>query len=403
LRFTLFKYISHEIWPVFFVSLMVFIFIIMAARMMDIVDLMVNQGISAGGLTKMILAMMPQIVLFSLPAACLMSVMLSFIRLASDNEIIALNASGVSLYQMLPPVIFFSFVSYIAAGLMAIYGVPWGNRYYQESKQMLTKSRTSPTIKERLFYDEIDNFIFYVNSYSTRDKEMKDIFIVDKSNKKVTTTIVAESGSMIISSTNPNTINLHLNNGTSFTSFINAKASEASADPLIGKASEAEKMSRAYDLESGRVSVMTFPTLDYPIALDDISSAIASREKKPKEMYLHELRSLLREEGIEPSKRNEMGIKLYEMFSIPLAIFILGMIGAYLGSHVRSRGRTTGIVLSLIVFLMYYISLMGSRYLCEMGVLAPAIGVWSPVVLLLIISLFFLSRVKKTGAFSLFH
>jgi lipopolysaccharide export system permease protein len=380
---------------------MVFIFIIMAARMMDIIDLMVNQGISANGLAKMIMSMLPQIVLFSLPAACLMSAMLSFIRLASDNEIIALNASGVSLFQMLPPVIFFSLVSYIAAGLMAIYGVPWGNRYYQDSKQMLTKSKTSLTPPERIFYNEIDNFVFYVNSSSTREG-MKDIFIVDKSNKKLTTTIVAESG-MIVTGTTPNTYNLHLNNGTSFTSYMTAKAPGASTDPVVEKASEAEKNPVANEIESGKVSVMTFPTLDYPIALGDIESDIASREKKPKEMYLRELRSRLREEGIEPSKRNEMGIKLYEMFSIPLAIFILGIIGAYLGSHVRARGRTAGIIVSLIIFLIYYISLMGSRYLCEMGVVAPAIGVWSPVLLLLIISLFFLSRVKKTGAFTLFH
>jgi len=370
--------------------------------MMDIIDLMVNQGISAGGLGKMILSMLPQIVLFSLPAACLMSVMLSFIRLAGDNEIIALNASGVSLYQMLPPVIFFSFVSCIAAGFLAIYGVPWGNRYYQDSKQMLTKSRTSLTIKERVFYDEIDNLVFYVNSFSTREKEMKDIFIVDKSSKKVTTTIVAESG-MIISGTTPNTINLHLNNGTSFTSFAGSKAAGDVSSQGANKASDAEKNTITDELESERVSVMTFPTLDYPIDLGDIESANASRENRPKEMYLHELRTHLKEEGIEPGKRNEMGIKLYEMFSIPLAIFILGIIGAYLGSHVRARGRTTGVILSLFVFLIYYISLMGSRYLCEMGAVAPAIGVWSPVLLLLVISLFFLSRVKKTGAFTLFH
>jgi lipopolysaccharide export LptBFGC system permease protein LptF len=196
---------------------------------------------------------------------------------------------------------------------------------------------------------------------------------------------------VIVTGTTPNTYNLHLNNGTSFTSYMTAKAPGADTDPV------------ADELESGKVSVMTFPTLDYPISPGDVESDSASREKKPKEMYLSELRSSLREEGIEPSIKNEMGIKLYEMFSIPLAIFILGIIGSYLGSHVRARGRTAGIILSLIVFLIYYISLMGSRYLCEMGVVAPAIGVWSPVFLLLIISLFFLSRVKKTGAFSLFH
>lgn len=375
MRLTLYRYISHEMWPVFFVSLMVFIFIILAARMMDIVELAINQGVTPGQLVKIVLWMLPQIVLFSLPAACLMSVMLAFIRLASDNEIIALNASGVSLYQMLPPVIFFSLVTYVAAGLLAMYGVPWGNGSYKDYLSFIKKSKTNPTIPERIFYDEIDDLIFYVNSYSPREKVMKDIFIVDKRNKQVTTTLIAESG-MIISGITPNTYILHLNN---YTSFIDESGSK---EPTI----------------------MSSPTtLDYTIELGDTTSRIAVREKKPKEMYLWELRNNLKAEDLDPSKRNEMGIKLYEMFSIPMAIFILGIIGAYLGSHVRARGRTTGVVLSLIVFLMYYISMMGSRYLCEMGVVAPFIGVWSPVLLLMMISLFFLSRAKRTGAFSLFH
>jgi lipopolysaccharide export system permease protein len=346
--------------------------------MMNIIDLIVNQGVSISGLAKIILSMLPEIVLFSLPAACLMSVMLAFIRLSSDNEIIALNASGVSLYQMLPPVIFFSLVSYIAAGFLAIYGIPWGYRSYQDNLQTLTKSKTtlisSALAKERVFHYEIDNVIFYINSSSTMEKEMRDIFIVDKRNELSITTIVAEKG-MVITGKSPNTINLLLFNGTV---FINEK-------------------------DSRQAKIIRFDTIPWEYDLGDVAARMASREKKTKEMSLHELSDNLKAEGVDLSKRKEMGIKLYEMFSIPLAIFILGIIGAYLGSHVKARGRTTGVIISLIVFLIYYTSLMGSRYLCEMGIVAPVIGVWTPVLLLLIISLFFLSRVTKNGAFSLFQ
>jgi lipopolysaccharide export LptBFGC system permease protein LptF len=98
-----------------------------------------------------------------------------------------------------------------------------------------------------------------------------------------------------------------------------------------------------------------------------------------------------------------MAIILYEMFSIPLAILILGIIGASLGSHVKAHGRSIGVIISLLVFLIYYMSLMGSRYLCAMKIVAPLIGVCAPVFLLVAISLFLLSTVKKLGYFSLFH
>ena len=351
-----------------------FIFIVLSTSIMSIMDMLVNQGISPRQLLKIILCMLPEIVLFSLTAACLMSVMLAFIRLAGDNEIIALNASGVSLYQMLPPVVFFSLVCCIFAGFLAIYGVPWGNRSSKDYMLGIIKSKTNLTIKERVFYEPFDKVVFYVNSFSARKKEMKDIFVVDRSNDQVTNTIVAERG-MIIKGKGSNTIIIRFINGTI---FIDEK-----------------------DFKEART--IRFPdTFDMSIDLGDIAARIASREKKPSEMYIRDLIRGINAENGKTTKRIKLGIQLYEMFSIPLAIFILGIIGACLGSHVRAHGRTTGVIISLFVFLVYYTSLMGSRYLCEMGVVAPFIGIWVPVVLLSGISLFMLSRVKKNNAFGIF-
>jgi lipopolysaccharide export system permease protein len=342
--------------------------------MMDIINLMINQGFSLRQLLKIILYMLPQIILLSLPTACLMSVMLAFIRLGHDNEIIALNASGISLYQMLPAVIFFSLVSCLLAGVMSIYGVPWGNKSDQDYVLGIMQSKTNIPIKERIFYEPFDKVTFYVNSYSTKEKEMKDIFLVDRRDDKETHTIVAEKGT-IVTGVIPNTITLYLNNGTI---FINQR-------------------------DYKKASYSTFRTTTYPINLGDIAAKIASREKKPKEMTIGELIRGIKTETKNKSKKNEMGIQLYEMFSIPLAIFILGTIGAYLGSHVKARGRTAGVIISLFVFIIYYVSLMGSEYICKMGLIPPYIGVWLPVFFMSVISMFLFSRVKWTGSFSLFQ
>jgi lipopolysaccharide export system permease protein len=339
---------------------------------MNIMDLLVNQGFSLSQVLNMILCMLPQIVLFSLPASCLMSVMLAFVRLASDNEIIALHTSGVSLYQLLPPVVSFSLLCCLSAGFLTIYAVPWGNRASKDYALGIIKSKTNLTIKERVFYEPIDKLVFYVNSYSTREKEMKDVFVVDRRDEKTTNTIVAEKG-MIMTGRTPNTIDILFVDATVFTDEKNSKNTRRT---------------------NGFVQTFTI-TID----LGDIASKIATREKKPMEMYIRELIDGLKEKDIKGSKRIEMGIQLYEMFSMPLAIFVLGIIGASLGSHVKARGRTTGVMISLFVFLIYYTSLMGSRYLCEVGVVAPFIGVWVPVFLLSGISSFLLLEIKKYGAF----
>ena len=83
------------------------------------------------------------------------------------------------------------------------------------------------------------------------------------------------------------------------------------------------------------------------------------------------------------------------MFSIPMAIFIMGVIGAPLGAQIRARGRTKGIIISLFVFLVYYIFLMIVRYLCEIKGLAPSIGVWIPNFILVAICAYLLYMVAN--------
>lgn len=343
--------------------------------MMSITDLLVNQGFSLSQVIKIIFCMLPQVILFSLPVACLMSVMLAFVRLASDNEIIALNASGVSLYQLLPPVIIFSLVCCVSAGFLAIYGVPWGNRSLKDYELGIIKSKTNLTVKERVFYEPIDKLVFYVSSYSTREKEMRDVLVVDRRDEKTINTIVAEKG-MIITGRIPNTIDIR---------FVNAAIFVDDKDNITSR------------------KTVKLPEFVMSIDLGDIASKIAAREKKPNELYIRELISGLKEKNVKPSQKTEMEILLYGMFSMPLAIFVLGIIGASLGSHVKARGRTAGIMISLFVFIIYYISLMGSQYLCEMGLVAPFIGVWVPVLLLLAISTFLLTEVKRYGVFRFFY
>jgi lipopolysaccharide export system permease protein len=356
---TLFKYITKEIFSFFTVGLFVFIFVIMATRLIWMTDLLVNQNVNLGQLIHITLCMLPRVIMFSMPAVCLMSVLLSFIRLSSDNEIIALNASGISLYQIMKPVIFFSIANYIIASLITIYWEPWGNRSYRDVVFGIVKSRADVAIKEKVFYEPFEDIVFYINGISPRDGTMKDIFVVDRRDERVTATIIAEKANIFQSEVST-VLTIRFTEGTIF---------------------ENES-----DLKGARYS--SFETTDLNIDLKDIMSSMVSREIEPREMYIGELIDNLRKTQGEDIEKNLAELRLFEMLSIPLAVFLLGLIGAPLGAHVRGGGYAKGIVLSLFIFMAYYISITGVRYLCETGVIPPCIGVWIPVFFLLIVYAF---------------
>ena len=361
MKLTLFRYIIREIWSVFFVSLLVFVFVIMGTKMLWVTDLLTNQNAAPILILKIIYYLLPRIIIFSLPAACLMCVLLTFLRLSSDNEVIALNSSGISLYQLLPPVIFFSLVSFLVGSLMVFYFVPVGNRSYRNVVFQIMESNVDIPVKERIFYEPFDNMIFYINSFSPREKVMKDLFVVDKRGKPDTLTINAQEGRIL---TNPisNMITIRFTDGTIFTR------------------------------DRGTIK---FDVHDLSVDLDDIAARLASREKKPEEMFIGELLQAVKTTPKKLARYNQIRIRIYESFSIPVAVFFMGIIGLPLGVNIRSNGRTTGIIISLVVFLIYNMILLIVRYLCETGIFSPALGIWIPDVFLLITCLYLIRRVGR--------
>ncbi|UCF82788.1 MAG: LPS export ABC transporter permease LptF [Desulfobacteraceae bacterium] len=373
MKLTLHTYIFNEIWPTFFASLFVFVFIVMTSQMLPLTQLILTQGVHAVQVMLMVLYSMPDFVVFALPAVSLMAVVLAFMRLSADSEIIALKSCGISLYQMLPTVVVLSIAGLLLTALISIYAVPWGNKSFKDLIFQIAESKADLGVKERIFSEPFDSVVFYVNSFSTQERLMKDVFVVDKRDQGVVNTIIAKEG-RIFSHPEEKMITLHFMNGTIF---------------MVGK-----------ELESART--IKFNTYDLNIGLNDIMAAVASRKKKPKEMSVSELMEGLKKSQKGEAKYYNMIIQLLEKFSIPLAVFLMGIIGVPLGAQMKARGRSSAIGVSLIVFLIYYMCFAGARSICETGTITPVIGVWIPDAFLLIICIFLFWRVGKGDSIGFF-
>ena len=342
-------------------------------RMVSITEWVINRGVHPSEVLRLILYIFPGIILFALPAASLMASLIAFLRLSSDNEIIALKSSGISLYQMLPPVLVLSFIGYLMASFIAVFGVPWGNRSFKDLIFQMAQSRADAGIKERIFCEPFDDVIFYINSISPDERIMKDVFVIDRRDSSMASTIVAREGK-VLSNRGSRRIIVHFKDGTIF---------------MFGK-----------DFQS--IKTLKFATYDLNIYMKDIMSALASRKKAPKEMYIQELLHNLGKTSKGESKYNEMMIELMERFSIPLAVFFMGIIGVPLGSHVRSRAFSFGIAVSLAIFLIFYMCFMGLRSLCETGFLSPSIGMWLPDIFLLACSVYLFRQSARERPFLFF-
>jgi lipopolysaccharide export system permease protein len=347
-------------------GLTVFLFIILAARMLSLTEWMVNKGVHPFQVARMISCLLPNMILFALPAVLLMAVFVAFHRLSGDNELQAMKTSGISLYQMLPSVVFLSVLGLVFAVFLSSYAAPWGWRSFKDLVFTIAHSRADLGIQERVFSEPFKGVTFYVSSFSPKDKGIRDVFLMDRRDPTMTTTIVASEG-RIDSRQDLRMITVHFSEGTIF---------------VVDK-----------KLEQGRT--ITFRNYDLGIGLDDIMPALGAREKDPSEMSLKNLRNTLKTLPHNDKRRYEILLEMMERFSLPLAVFLMGLIGAPLGAQLRAGRRFVGVVVSLLIFTFYYLLLLGVRSLGQTGFLTPAIGSWLPVFFLLCACLYLLKRSEK--------
>ena len=131
------------------------------------------------------------------------------------------------------------------------------------------------------------------------------------------------------------------------------------------------------------------------IGMDKIMESVSSADKDPEEMSIKELINLIEREEKGGRDYNTALVNLLDKFSIPLAVFLMGIIGVPLGAQLKSGGRTVGIIVGLIVFLIYYMCLAAARNLCKTGFITPFIGIWAPDLFLIISCLYLWHRAIK--------
>ena len=105
---TLNWYIAKNFIVTFLTAIGVLTFGMTGARLIKVFEY-ISQGVNSGAAFKFLLYVLPVVLSYSIPWAALVSIMLVFGRLSADNEITAMRACGVSILQIVAPLIAVAF------------------------------------------------------------------------------------------------------------------------------------------------------------------------------------------------------------------------------------------------------------------------------------------------------
>jgi lipopolysaccharide export system permease protein len=350
-------YIIREISSLFLLGIVIFTLVLLMGRLITLTDLVVSRGVPLADVSRMILYLVPSFLVFTIPMAFLLAVLLAFGRLSADNEIIVIKASGVSLMQVMPPVIVCAFAATLLALGASTIGVPWGNSAFKELSFQVLKRNITATIREKTFWDDIPGVIMYTDQYDEPSHSLKGVIIHDGRNPDHPMTIFARDG-VVTSAAGSQALLLTLHDGS-----IHMAVS------------------------GGLYRLVHFGEYSMTVGEQRSSSVISRNEP---DMWISELQRQINDPATLTKNRLKMQAELHSRFTFPCASLVFAILAVPLGIQNRRSGKSGGFTVSITIILAYYVMMSVVRTLAERGPVPPAVALWIPNMVFFAMGWFFL-------------
>ncbi len=377
MRWLIHRYIFRALLVPFGLSLLIFTFTFFIYRVFQLTEMVVNRGMMLTDVIKVLAYASPYFFMFTIPMSVLFAVVLTFLKLSSDNEIMALKAAGISLYKLLPPVYVLVTFGFLLTLLTSTYFVPRGNTAMADLIFKMTSSRADIAVRERIFIDDFEGISLYIESVDSRTGELKNVFIYDDRDPDVDAAITAESG-LLLRDPAQREVVLRLFNGA------------------------IDRLQRNWS----KTQTITFATYDLKVNAQDLAAARRAAAKHRSEYTMGELAEFMRQKkNKDPKGYTLMATIFHERLAIPFACIVLGLLAVPLGlgSRSASYAKSKGVVLGVLAFLSYYLLYSLFRGFGDKGVLPVWISLWIPNVVFLFLTVVLTERSAREKPLGLWN
>jgi lipopolysaccharide export system permease protein len=432
------RYILREHLVPFLLGFGVVTFLLSMDFLFDYMDLFITKGVPVLVVLELYLLGMGWMVALSVPCATLVAPLMTFGRMAQDNELTALRAAGVNLLRVMR-------LPFLAACLLAVGLTLFNNHILPETNHAfanlmfdIAKKRPAAEIQEGVFINDFPGYSLLVQKLDHATSRMQGVTIYELKPRSLPTTIIAKRGHLAYSE-DGNTLTLELEDGEIHevpdarqAGKYRRMAFQRHVIHIQGVGTQLERTSRATrsdremsthlmlaevkNLETRRAAVVA--DLDSSVAKAGYASyAVARAVLHPAPKGLARLArrvgGLLRlgpREGalagagggdtgsggeaaaLPPSvaakvqvkevelraverRINSYRVEIHKKFAIPIACIVFVLVGAPLGVRARRGGISIGF-LSVAFFLFYYVCLIGGEQLADRSILPPWIAMW---------------------------
>ena len=345
------RYVYREMLPIFLIAVGLFTFLHVMDRLQDFSNMIVS-----GAPLHLVLQMWGLLLLsflsHTLPMGLLLAVISSAGRLASDLEVVAIGASGISPLRLFRPFLIAAVAVALMMATLTLWINPWGSAAFFRCLRELRQYAAVPVIQERTF-TRIGNLVIYTDEMALATSELRGLLIADERDPKTLALITAPYGRLIDDPGSQRTI-LRLSDGTVHESRLGSP-------------------------EWYRVT--KFNVYETPLDTGAQIDAVEQDAGTQKKVTTWDL--VLNTRALDFSRRAERAemfvVELHKRLALPLAPIIFALVAFPLGIRFHRGGRAVAAVGGIIIYLVYHVTQDG---LSRVAALRPwGGGRWVPLTL----------------------
>lgn len=336
----------------FFMCVFALMSLILISRGLLLRELFLGLEFSLADIGLLFFYMVPMFLIMVIPTSCMVSVFLTFLRMSTDRELIALKAGGVSVYQMLRSPAVFSFLCMVLTLFISLHGIAWGTANFRSTILHIANTKAKLVVQPGVFNRDIFGLTLFARQVDPDTGELSQVIFEDTTQEEGSSiTVLAPKGDIVTDHARGMLV-FHLNNG------------------------------RMYRVDGENVSIMDFEEYTVSLDISSLFSEVALNDIRPKDMAWDDLVALHQaKSGKDERYQRRVALEVQKRWSLPVACLVLGVFALPLACAFEGVKRQFGIVLALLLFLLYYSVFSVGMATGESGAIPPAVGMWSGNVL----------------------
>jgi lipopolysaccharide export system permease protein len=294
---------------------------------------LVETGVALSGLGSLLWAILPSYFSYAIPTALIFGVLVTFGRMSSDGEIIALRASGISVRRLLAPVLAIGLGAALVTGWLLAEAEPRSSYRLKQVARELGKSARLLTPGE---FARVGDRVLYARERGPDDCPLRGVLLGDFSDRARPLYVTSACGSL---GDGGDSQGMSFDLGDGSIHFSQTRGERY-------RRIRFEEMSLSFDI-SHLIARRTRPNYYTTRELVELEQRISRGEATP----LGEGESGLR----------ELWIELHRRIAFPIASVVLGIVAVPLGIRPLRAGRSAGALTAILVVTGYWILTTASQ------------------------------------------